>query len=62
VLAAYDPDAFRTLIRSNRAVGGRRIAPMGWTPEVGFTDVELDDLYAFLRAYHGLDPAAPSEG
>jgi hypothetical protein len=29
---------------------------MGWTPEVGFTDVELDDLYAFLRAYHGLDP------
>jgi cytochrome c553 len=56
VLGAYDPVAFRTLIRSNRAVGGRRIAPMGWTPEVGFTDVELDDLYAFLRAYHGLDP------
>jgi hypothetical protein len=30
---------------------------MEWTPEVGFTDVEIDDLYAFLRAYHGLDPA-----
>ena len=54
VLAAYDPDQFRTLIETNRAIGGRRIPPMGWTPDVGFTDVEIADIYAFLRAYHGL--------
>lgn len=52
VLAAYDPDQFRSFIRTNRALGGRRIPPMAWTPEVGFTDAEIDDLYAFLRAYH----------
>jgi cytochrome c553 len=62
VLAAYDLDQFRSFIRTNRALGGRRIPPMGWTPEVGFTDAEIDDLYAFLRTYHGLDPAASRDG
>jgi cytochrome c553 len=52
VVAAYDRDAFRALIRTNVAIGGRRIAPMDWTPDAGFTDGELDDLYAFLREYH----------
>lgn len=49
VVAAYDPGQFRTLIRENRAIGGRRIDPMGWTPGVGFSDEEIGDLYAFLR-------------
>jgi cytochrome c553 len=54
VLAAYGPGQFRTLIRENRAIGGRGISPMSWTPDAGFTDAEIDDLYAFLREYHGL--------
>jgi cytochrome c553 len=53
VVAAYDPGQFRTLIRENRAIGGRRIDPMGWTPGVGFSDEEIGDLYAFLREYIG---------
>lgn len=57
VVAAYSRDAFRALIRTNTAIGGRRIEPMAWTPDAGFTDAEIDDLYAFLREYHGL-PAA----
>jgi hypothetical protein len=28
-----------------------------WLPEVGFTDGETADLYAFLREYHGFDAA-----
>lgn len=58
VLAAYDVDTFRRLIRTNTAAGGRRIAPMDWTPHAGFTDSEVADLYAFLRTYHGLPSPA----
>ncbi len=54
IVAAYGRDAFHALIRTNTAIGGRRIPPMEWTPDAGFTDGEIDDLYAFLRAYHGL--------
>lgn len=56
VVAAYDPGQFRTLIRENRAIGGRRIDPMGWTPGVGFSDEEIGDLYAFLRESIGAAP------
>lgn len=58
VVAAYGRDAFRALILTNTAIGGRRIEPMAWTPDAGFTDGEIDDLYAFLREYHGLPAAA----
>jgi cytochrome c553 len=57
VLGAYGRDAFRTLILTNTAIGGRKIEPMAWTPAAGFTDEEIADLYAFLRAYHRLDTA-----
>lgn len=55
VVGAYGRDAFRALILTNTAIGGRRIEPMAWTPAAGFTDGEISDLYAFLRAYHHLD-------
>lgn len=60
VIAAYAPDAFRTLILTNTAIGGRRIEPMAWTPDAGFTDDEIADLYAFLRASHHVDAPAGS--
>jgi cytochrome c553 len=58
ILAAYDAEDFRALLRTGRAVGGRVIPQMDWMPDVGFTDAEIADLYAFLRAHHRLPSAS----
>jgi cytochrome c553 len=57
IVAIYDREQFRHLLHTGKASDGREIAKMSWGPDVGFTDQETDDLYAFLREYHGLDGA-----
>ena len=54
-VAGYTQDTFRRLLRTATSVDGRKLEPMGWIRNVDFTDQEIDDLYAFLRAHHGLD-------
>jgi mono/diheme cytochrome c family protein len=54
VVAAYGPGQFRHLFRAAEALDGRRIAKMGWMPDVDFTDAEIDDIYLFLRSHHDL--------
>jgi cytochrome c553 len=55
IVAAYGPEQFRRLFRTATAVDGRTIEPMDWMPEVAFTDSEIDEIHAFLRAFHGLE-------
>jgi cytochrome c553 len=55
IVGAYRPEDFRRLLRTGRPVADREIPKMSWMPDVGFTDTEIDDLYRFLRAHHGLE-------
>lgn len=55
MVARYSQDTFRHLLRTATSVDGRKLEPMSWVRNVDFTDQEIDDLYAFLRARHGLD-------
>lgn len=54
IVAIYAPEQFRTLLHTGKPIGGRDIPKMSWMPDVGFTDGEIDDLYAFLRTYHNV--------
>lgn len=58
IIAAYDSQQFRTLLRTGKPIGGRDIPKMSWMPEADFTDREIEDLYLFLRRHHRLDGAA----
>ena len=52
VLAAYDADAFRRLMRTGNGIDGRDLGEMGWVARngfVNFTDREIADIYEFLR-------------
>jgi cytochrome c553 len=60
ILAIYGPEQFARLLRTGKPADGRDIPQMSWMPDVGFTDGEIGDLYAFLRAHHGLDPSPAS--
>jgi cytochrome c553 len=63
VLAAYDADAFRRLMRTGNGVGGRDLGEMGWVARngfVNFTDREIADVYEFLRRDQGLPVADPA--
>ena len=65
VLAAYDADAFRHLMRTGVGVGGRDLGEMGWVARNGFvhfTDREIADVYEFLRRDQGLPFAGPASG
>lgn len=60
VIAMYGPEEFRHLLRTGEAPGGRGLGEMGWVARnafVYFQDREIDDIYTFLREYHGLPPA-----
>lgn len=59
VIAIYDRAQFGTLLHTGRPIGGRSIPKMSWMADVGFTEREVDDLYAFLREYHGGKGARP---
>lgn len=52
LIAIYQPDQFRQLLRNGKPIGGRDIPAMNWMPDVDFTDQEIDDLYEFLRGHH----------
>ncbi len=54
ILAIYDREQFRYLLHTGMPIDGRYIPKMSWMSNVDFTDQEIDDLYAFLREYHGL--------
>jgi cytochrome c553 len=58
ILAIYSTGQFRHLLRTAKTADGRDIPQMNWMPDVDFTDQEIDDLYYFLREYHGLAPSA----
>ena len=60
ILAIYDREQFRHLLRTGKPVDGRDMPKMNWMPDVGFTDAEIGDLYHFLREYHGLATATES--
>ena len=60
ILAIYDADEFRHLLRTGKPIGGREIPKMSWMPQVDFSGQEIDDLYTFLRAYNDLPPPAAS--
>jgi len=55
ILANYQPEQFRSLIRTGRPIDGRDMPKMSWMAAVDFTEQEIDDLYAFLRRHHGLE-------
>lgn len=57
IVAIYDRDAFRELMRTGKSVGGRDLGEMAWVARNGFVhfkEGEIDDIRAFLRTYHGL--------
>jgi hypothetical protein len=52
IVSAYDEDAFRTLLKTGAALGGRELEMMSGVARArfsNFTDDEVSDLYAFLR-------------
>lgn len=52
VVAAYDEDSFRTLLKTGQALGGRELEMMSGVARArfaNFKDDEVSDLYAFLR-------------
>jgi mono/diheme cytochrome c family protein len=52
IVSAYDEDAFRTLLKTGAALGGRELEMMSSVARArfsNFTDDEVSDLYAFLR-------------
>ena len=61
ILAAYQLDQFRHLMRTGKALGGRDIPEMNWLADVDLNDREIADLYSFLREYHGLGTAPASD-
>jgi cytochrome c553 len=60
LIAAYSPEAFRHFLRTGEALGGRELETMSAVAREAFslfTDQEIADIYAFLRAYHGANGA-----
>lgn len=60
IIALYDQQAFRTLMRTGVGVDGRDLGEMGWVARnafVHFKDEEIDDIRLFLRSHHGLGQA-----
>lgn len=53
IALAYDPDQFRTLLRTGTAVGNRPLTLMAEVARSDFhalTDAEIDDIHAYLTA------------
>lgn len=62
LIAMYDRDEFRHLLRTGEPIGGRDLGEMSWVARNGFShfkDQEIDDIRTFLREHHGL-PGAPA--
>jgi cytochrome c553 len=58
VVAIYGPDEFRSLLHAGKPIVRRDFPKMAWMADAGCTDQEINDLYAFPRAYHRLPPRA----
>lgn len=59
VVASYGMQPFLRLVKTGVPLSGRDLGIMSWTARNGFayfSDAEVADLYAFLRAYHGVNP------
>ncbi len=57
ILAIYDREQFRHLLRTGEPISGRDLGIMSRVSRIAFslfTDDEIADLYAFLREHHGL--------
>lgn len=53
IVAAYDPDRFKTLMRTGRPAGGQKLGLMGTIARSDLshlTDEEIDKLYQYLHA------------
>lgn len=58
IVGAYTPEAFRHLLRTGEALGGRDLGLMSRVARNAFslfTDEEISAIYGFLRTHHGLD-------
>ena len=56
LVAGYTPEQFRHLLRTGQPLDGRDLGIMSWTARNAFTyftDQEIADLYAYLRANPG---------
>jgi cytochrome c553 len=53
-IATYSREQFRQFMRTGKAVDGRDIPSMRWVATTPFTDGEIDGMYEFLRAHHGI--------
>lgn len=62
IVAAYSQEQFRRLLRTATAADGGEIARMTWVRDVEFTDLEIDDLYVFLREHDGRQIAFTNDG
>jgi mono/diheme cytochrome c family protein len=65
ILASYDREQFRHLLRTGEPFDGRELGLMGRVARAGFrhfSNAEIDDLYAFLREFHGLPGGISPDG
>ena len=53
-IAMYSREQFRHFMRTGQPVDGRDIPSMKWVAETPFSDLEIDGIYDFLRAHHGI--------
>lgn len=53
-IAMYSPEQFRHFMRTGEPIGGRNIPNMKWVAKAPFSDLEIDGMYEFLRAHHGI--------
>ncbi len=59
LVAQYDLEQFKHLLRTGEPIGGRDLGIMSWVARnafVRFTDEELADIYVFLREHFRLAP------
>ena len=57
LIAMYDRNQFRHLLRTGKPIGGRDLGEMSWVARNGFVHFkvqEIDDIRMFLRQHHGL--------
>jgi cytochrome c553 len=53
-IAMYSLEQFRQFMRTGKPIGGRDVPNMRWVADAPFSDAEIDGMYEFLRAHHGV--------
>jgi cytochrome c553 len=59
IIAIYGPEHFARFMRTGKPLDGRALPKMSWLADVGLTEREIEDLYLFLREFHGLPVRPP---